>query len=122
MGWRGTRAASSGLAWAGLGICASFPGAAHAKKSQPAPDWAVAAAKTPTPTEAKNSRAVLLSDELLITVDSQNHAVERERWAVRILSPEGRRYAHCTAEYDTDAKLDYFRSWTFTADGRQFQR
>lgn len=88
---------------------------------QPAPDWAVTVAKTPTPADAKNARAVLLSDEYLITVDDQNRAVERERWATRILAPEGRHYAKCIVEYDTDAKLDYFRSWTITSDGRQFQ-
>jgi hypothetical protein len=104
-----------------LGFCAAQPQAAHAKRSQPAPDWAVSVAKTPTPAGAKNARAVLLSDEYLITVDSQSHAVERERWALRILSPEGRGDAHCTVEYDQDAKLDYFRAWTFTTAGRQFQ-
>lgn len=104
-----------------LGLCAALPRAAYAKRSQPAPDWAVSVAKTPTPDDAKNARAVLLSDEYVITVDSDNHAVERERWAVRILSPEGRGDAHCTVEYDQDAKLDYFRAWTFTTAGRQFQ-
>ncbi len=104
-----------------LGLCAALPRAAHAKRTQPAPDWAVSVAKTPTPADAKNARAVLLSDEYLITVDSQNHAVERERWAVRILAPAGRVNAQCMVEYDKDAKLDYFRAWTFTTAGRQFQ-
>lgn len=108
--------------WAlAVGLCAAFPAVARARKMQSAPDWAVAAAKTPTPADVKNARSVLLSDEYLITVDDQNHAVERERWAVRILAPEGRKDAHCMAEYDTDEKLDYFRSWTIAADGRQFQ-
>jgi Domain of Unknown Function with PDB structure (DUF3857)/Transglutaminase-like superfamily len=118
---RGGRTAK-GAVWAvALGVTAGFPAMARAKKMQPAPDWAVAAAKVPTPADAKNARAVLLSDEYVITVDDQNHAVERERWATRILAPEGRAYAHCMVEYDTDAKLDYFRSWTITADGRQFE-
>ncbi len=110
------------LVWAAaLGLCTVFPRAAHAKRMQPPPEWAVAVAKTPTPADAKNARAVLLSDDYLITVDSQNHAVERERWAVRILAPEGRSSAACMVEYDRDTKLDYFRAWTFTAAGRQFQ-
>ena len=113
-----TRAA----AWAGAAmLCAAFPAPARAKKTQPAPDWAIAAAKIPTPSNAKGSRSVLLSDEYLITVDDRNHAVERERWAVRILAPDGRGASHCMVEYDTDSKLDYFRSWTMTGDGRQFQ-
>ncbi len=90
-------------------------------KSEPAPQWAVDAAKTATPESAKSAPAVVLFDEYLITVDEQNHAVEREREAIRILKPQGRGYAHCSIDYDVDEKLNYFRSWTFTADGRQLQ-
>lgn len=87
----------------------------------PAPQWAVDAAKTATPASAKDSPAVILFDEYLITIDEQNRAVERERWAVRILKPQGRSYSHCLASYDVDEKLNYFRSWTITPDGRQLQ-
>jgi transglutaminase-like putative cysteine protease len=103
-----------------MGLCAVQPAAAREKRL-PAPDWALQAAQTPTPASAKNARAVVLSDEYLITVDDQNHAVERERWVVRILAPEGRGDAHCMVEYDTDQKLNYFYSWTIAPDGRQFQ-
>ena len=58
------------------------------EKPQPAPQWAVDATKTPTPDSAKNSAAVVLFDEYLITVDGQNHAVEREREAIRILKEQ----------------------------------
>jgi hypothetical protein len=96
--------------------------AAHGReKPQPAPDWAVEAAKTPTPASAASSAAVVLFDEYLITVDEQNHAVERERSAIRILKPQGRGYSHCSIFYDVDEKLNYFRSWTISADGKQFQ-
>ena len=90
-------------------------------KAQPAPQWAVDAAKTATPESAKSASAVILFDEYLITVDEQNHAVEREREAVRILKPQGRGYTHWSIDYDVDEKLNYFRSWTFTPDGRQLQ-
>ncbi len=63
----------------------------------------------------------MLSDDYLITVDEQNHAIERERYAIRILKPQGRRWADCAAEYDTDEKLDYFHAWTIAADGRQLE-
>jgi hypothetical protein len=95
---------------------------AHAKdKPEPAPEWAVEAARTATPASAKDAPAVVLFDEYLIIVDEQNHAVERERIAVRILKPQGRGYSHCSIGYDIDEKLNYFRSWTFTPDGRQLQ-
>jgi hypothetical protein len=107
------------------GCCtAVLPGwhfAAAKEKSQPAPDWAVDAAKTPTPANVGDASAVILFHEYLITVDAQNHAVERERSAVRILKPQGRERGYCGAEYDADEKLDYFHSWTIAADGRQLQ-
>lgn len=95
--------------------------AAWASKPQPAPQWAVDAAKTPTPANAGDAAAVLLSDEYVVTVDAQNHAVERERSVMRILKPQGRGYAHCSIEYDNDEKLETFQAWTIAADGRQFQ-
>ncbi len=98
-----------------------FAPAAFGSKPQPAPQWALDAAKIPTPAHVGDASAVLLSDEYVITVDDDNHAVEQERYAVRILKPQGRGYAHCAIDYDIDEKLDAFRSWTITADGRQFQ-
>jgi hypothetical protein len=103
-----------------LALQGSVPAAAK-DKPQPAPQWAEDAAKIPTPSSAKDASAVALFHEYLITVDEQNHAVERERSAIRILKPQGRRYTHCSVGYDIDEKLNYFRSWTFTPDGRQLQ-
>lgn len=95
--------------------------AAAKEKPEPAPQWALDAANTPTPASVGDAPAVILFDEYLITVDEQNHAVERERSAVRILKPQGRGYADCETEYDKDEKLNYFHSWTIEADGRQLQ-
>lgn len=107
------------LAVAGCCFAAVFGSqfAAAKEKSQPAPQWALDAAKTPTPANVGDASAVVLLDDYLITVDEQNHAMERERSAVRILKPQGREYSHCEAEYDKDEKLDYFHSWTIAADG-----
>ena len=102
-------------------VALGFPAAYAKDKAQPAPQWAVDAAKTPTPDSAKASPAVVLFDETLITVDDQNRAVERSRWAVRILKPQGRGDAQCGVGYDVDEKLNYFHSWTLAPDGRQFQ-
>ncbi len=100
-----------------------WPGAASSAfaRTDPAPQWAVEAAKIATPANVGDAKAVVLFDEYLITIDAQNHAVERERSAVRILKQQGRDYAQCTIDYDVDEKLNYFRSWTIGADGKQFQ-
>ena len=95
--------------------------AAAKERSQPAPDWAVEAAKTPTPANVGDASAVILLHDYLITVDGQNHAVERKRTVVRILKPQGRERGHCGEDYDIDAKMDSFHAWTITPDGRQLQ-
>jgi hypothetical protein len=101
-------------------LAGSSPAAAWDKR-EPAPQWALDAAKTPTPATAKDAPAVILFDEYLITVDGRNQAIERERFAIRILQPQGRKHSHCAVSYDIDEKLNYFRSWTIAPDGRQFQ-
>jgi len=87
----------------------------------PVPQWGLDAYKTHTPDYAKDAPAVLLSDEYVETVDAQGRAVERERYAVRILQPQGRRYAECAVSYDVDEKVNYFHEWTIGADEKQYQ-
>ncbi len=108
------------VAFCGAALCG--PDFAAAKeKEEPVPQWVLDAVKTPVPANAADASAVVVFDEYLVTVDLQNHAVERERFAVRILKPQGRRYSHCDVEYDADARLNYFHSWTIAQDGRQLQ-
>jgi hypothetical protein len=95
-------------------------GAAIAKESKNIPDWAVEAAKTHTPDYAKDAPAVVLFDEYLETVDAQGRAIEREREAIRILKPQGRRDAQCGVSYDVDEKINYFHVWTLGADEKQY--
>ena len=106
---------------AALLFSAITPEAFAKNKMEPVPQWALDAAKIPTPKAARDAKAVMLFDEYVITLDEQNHAVERERSAVRILKQQGRQYAQCAVDYDVDEKLNYFRSWTLTSEGKQFQ-
>ena len=103
-----------------LPLAVSHRAAARAKEAA-VPQWALDAANTPTPADAGDASATVLNDEYLITVDEQNHAVERERLVVRILKPQGREYSHCSAEYTSDAKLDYFHAWTISSSGQHFE-
>ena len=89
-------------------------------KDSPVPQWGLDAAKTPTPSYAGDAASVILYDEYLESVDDQGRAVERERYAIRILKPQGRD-ASCEISYDVDEKVNYFREWTLTADGKTFQ-
>jgi len=109
---------------AGLLLAACAP--AHAglfggDKHDPAPQWGLDAAKTPTPTYVKDAASVVLFDEYVETVDAQGRATEREREAIRILKPQGRHDSGCYVAYDVDEKINYFREWTIAADGKQYQ-
>jgi len=100
-----------------LVLCAA---SAIAKESKNIPDWAVEAAKTHTPDYVKDAPAVTLFDEYLETVDAQGRATERERTAIRILKPQGRRDAQCGVSYDIDEKVNYLHEWTLGADEKQY--
>jgi transglutaminase-like putative cysteine protease len=103
-----------------LPLAVSIPAAAREKEAS-LPQWALDAANTPTPANAGDASAAVLDDEYLITIDDQNRAVERERYVVRILKPQGREYSHCVAEYAPDARLDYFHAWTVSSTGQRFE-
>jgi len=90
------------------------------KDKMPVPQWALDAAKTPTPSYVKDAEAVVLSDEYVETIDAQGRAVEREREAFRILRAQGRHHG-CSVSYDVDEKISYFHAWTIGADGKQYQ-
>jgi len=97
------------------------PLATEAKeKKMPVPDWAAAAAKTPTPANVGNAASVVLFDEYVETIDAQGRAVEREREAVRILQPQARKEG-CGVRYDVDEKINFFHEWTIAADGKTYQ-
>ncbi len=101
--------------------CAAIPASAGMfGKDSPIPQWGLDAAKTPTPAYAGDAASVILFDEYLESVDDQGRAVERERYAFRILKPQGRD-SSCEVSYDVDEKINYFREWTLTADGKTFQ-
>ncbi len=107
---------------AALLLLAASPGfASMFSKDKPIPDWAVDAAKTPTPANAKDAAVVILFDEYVETIDAQGRATEREREAIRILKPQGRRDSGCEVSFDADEKINYFRAWTIAADQKQFE-
>ena len=97
----------------------SLAPAVHAAKNEP-PQWALDALKIPTPAYAGDAPSVVLYDEYVETIDAQGRATERERTAVRILKPQPSR-GNCFISYDVDQKINYFRAWTVTAAGKQFE-
>jgi hypothetical protein len=103
--------------------CAAFSAPAAAsifgKDKSQAPQWALEAAKIPTPAGAKSADAVLLSGEDLVTIDTQGRTIERRRQAFLIQKPQGRSWGQCGVSFDVGDKVNYFRAWTIK-DGKQF--
>ena len=97
---------------------ASSPLFSHEKMDPP--QWGIDAAKTRTPSYAKDANAVILYDEYLETIDAQGRALEREREVIRILKPQGRGNT-CAVSHDVDEKINYFRAWTIAADEKRYQ-
>ena len=77
-----------------IGLCVSV-GAFAAD----APQWLTQAAALQTPAYGKDVEAVVLRNEEHVTLDTNGKLVTVERYAVRILSREGRREAEAVAFY-----------------------
>src|SRR5271156_2635986 len=97
-----------------ISLCLATP-ALHAANAFP--DWIVQAAAAKTPLYPANTGAIVLLDDLLVSVGPDGRATERERRVVKILRPQGREYAQIVASYSKDRKLNSFHAWSVGPDG-----
>jgi hypothetical protein len=103
-------AAVAGLLW--------LVPAAVAKDS--APEWLRAAAQEKLPDYPKDTKAVILLDEVQITVKSNGDIETRHRSAIRLLRPEARDdYGGIAVDFDQETKISYLKAWTITSDGHE---
>ncbi len=91
---------------------------AHASKDATLPDWVMQAAATPG--NWGNARAVVLLNDTLVTVEPDGKAVERDRMVVKILRPEGRRFAMPQVGFSKEEKLESFHVWSIGPDGHRY--
>lgn len=97
-----------------FGSSAAFAG------NPPLPEWMLAAANAKLPAYAPDTKAVVLLDEIVLTVNLEGKAVERQRKVVKILRPQGREFADVVVWFSKDKKLNSFHAWSIGADGHQF--
>jgi hypothetical protein len=91
----------------------------HASESDSAPEWLRAAAQEKLPDFPKDTKAVILFDEKLITVQSDGEIYTRHREAIRLLRPEARDdYGGIGVDFDKDTKVVSLKAWTIEPDGR----
>jgi len=94
---------------------------AFAEKKPVLPDWLKEAAKQPLPSYPANTNAVVLLSDTTYTVGGDLRAVEHHREAIKILRPQGRRYAHLGASYDGDSKIRSLKIWSIGPDGHEYE-
>lgn len=84
-----------------------------------APRWLAAAAQQPTPTYAAGAPALVLWREAEVTVEPGGKIITAERYAVRVLKPEGRKEAVSVKFYtpDTD-RVTELRAWLVGRSGQ----
>jgi len=82
------------------------------------PSWMKQAAAFPVPAYDKEVSAVVLHNELNVTLDNNGTQVTTENYAVKILSREGRKHAVATALYlVSSGKVRDIEGWLIRADG-----
>jgi hypothetical protein len=83
-----------------------------------APAWLKQAAAITTGTYPKEAKAVVLLDESRMTVDDDGRVHDTTYYALRILTPEGRKQAKATAFYNTDGgKVKDMKAWLIRPTG-----
>jgi transglutaminase-like putative cysteine protease len=103
-----------------LAVPAIFAAVAHAA-TPVFPDWVVqASSPIVLPHGEREAKAAYLLEDTLLTVQPDGHAVIRYRAVVKILRPQGRRYALPYAAFSNDEKLLSFHVWSIGADGHQY--
>ena len=104
----------SALAW--LALC--WSSAALAGVTEP-PRWLAAAAGYQTPPAASGAPALVLWDEAEVTVDTTGRFTTVERYALRVLTPEGRKEAEAHKYYPADtAKVNELQGWLISPSGQ----
>jgi Domain of Unknown Function with PDB structure (DUF3857) len=85
------------------------------------PEWLRSLSRQPAKSYADDVNAVILLDDQTTTVKENGEIVQRGRFAVRILRPEGRDFAAYPVFYDSDSKVNYLRGWSITSKGQEYE-
>ena len=84
------------------------------------PDWVTAAAQTKA-TPPKDAKAIVLLDEIHLTVKPDGVITTRQRRVLKILTAAGRDYGYAAVPFDRDTKLLGLRGWSIAASGTQYE-
>jgi Domain of Unknown Function with PDB structure (DUF3857)/Transglutaminase-like superfamily len=102
-----------------LALLVAAPLVAHGKDQ--VPQWVRDAAAEKLPEVSPECDAVKLLEESTLTVQGAGKLEFHSRVVIKILRPQGRNYANLYTYFDKDSKLESFKIWSISADGREFQ-
>jgi Domain of Unknown Function with PDB structure (DUF3857)/Transglutaminase-like superfamily len=86
------------------------------------PDWLRAAAQQTLPDYPKETSAVIVLDEQIITVKRPEEIEVLQRRAIRILRPKGKdEYGVVAVPTSNDLKLTYLKAWCIPAKGDPYE-
>ena len=86
-----------------------------------APDWLRSAAQQKLPDYPKDTKAVILYDEKLITVKNSGEIQTTCRRAYKILRPEGRSYGELDVHFDNETKVTYLKAWSIPQGAKEYE-
>ena len=84
------------------------------------PDWVHTAAAQPLPPLPASARAIVLLEDETYTVAADGRAVDHVRTVIKILRPQGRRFAEPTIWYDKDSKISFLHVWSIDPAGHEY--
>jgi transglutaminase-like putative cysteine protease len=100
-----------------LGVCAPA-----ARAGDTAPEWMRTAAAQTLPEYSKETSAVVLYDETIITVKDNGEIDVTRRHACKLLRSDARdECGYAFVRFDNQTKVSYFRAWTIMPSGGQIQ-
>src|SRR3954463_5524425 len=76
-----------------------------------APAWLQAASQQTLPHVDKDIPAIVLLDEGSVTFNDKGQLVKRQRFAIKILTKEGKSYTGQSVHYNNDSKVNDFVGW-----------
>jgi hypothetical protein len=95
---------------------------APARASDNAPEWFRTAASQTLPEYSKETSAVVLYDEEIITVKDSGEIEVTRRHACKLLRPDGREECgYAFVRFDNQTKVASFQAWTIMPSGAQIQ-
>jgi hypothetical protein len=101
------------LAW-----LACAPGASCANE---APQWMHVLVNVPVPAHDEKTSAVVLYSDVTLSVQGNGKIYRTERRALKILRPDGRKYADVLADFDSETKIISMHGWCIPAQGKDYE-